>query len=144
MGGGVGGGGRVRAGGGGRRGGGLLARKSAMTLGSDLTPDGLRAKAWADYAETRAEMLRLAREQWSRFIPDEPLPDVVAGDAGGEGRLVRRVLGSWPVGCAPTTVCVLTRGGCGCVSGWRWRWSAIRPYWFWMGPCPGWTLWAVA
>ena len=37
-------------------------------------------------------MLRLARETWSHWFPGEPLPEVAAGDTGGEAALVGRVL----------------------------------------------------
>lgn len=83
---------RKRAGGDGRLGADLFARKLRLTLGSDISPDELRRKAWADYEAVRAEILRLARDSWTTWFPDEPLPDVPAGDQDGEGRLVRRAL----------------------------------------------------
>ena len=83
---------RGRAEGEGRLGADLFARKLRLTLGSDLSPDELRRRAWLDHAAVRAEMLRIARSIWSDWITDEPLPEVVPGDVDGEGRLVRRVL----------------------------------------------------
>jgi uncharacterized protein (DUF885 family) len=83
---------RGRAEGEGRLGEELFARKLRLTLGSDLSPDELRRRAWLDHAAVRAEMLRIARSTWSDWITDEPLPEVVPGDVEGEGRLVRRVL----------------------------------------------------
>ena len=83
---------RSRADGEGRLGPELFARKLRLTLGSDLSPDELRRRAWADYHAVRAEMLRLARETWPVWVPGEPLPDVAQGDADGEAALVKRVL----------------------------------------------------
>ena len=83
---------RPRAQGEGRLGPDLFARKLRLTLGSDLDPAELRHRAWSDYAAVREEMLRIAREAWSTWIADEPLPQVEPGDTEGEGRLVRRVL----------------------------------------------------
>ena len=83
---------RSRAAGEGRLGPELFAQKLRFTLGSELTPEQLRERAWADYHAVRAEMLRLAREAWSTLLPDEPMPEVVAGDAAAEGALVQRAL----------------------------------------------------
>ncbi len=83
---------RPRAEGEGRLGPELFAQKLRHTLGSDLTPDELRERAWADYHAVRAEMVRLARELWSTWIPDAPLPEVAPGDEAGEHALVQRVL----------------------------------------------------
>jgi uncharacterized protein (DUF885 family) len=83
---------RPRAEGEGRLGPELFARKLRHTLGSDLTPDELSEQAWADYHAVRAEMIRLSRELWSTWIPDESLPEVAAGDDAGEHALVQRVL----------------------------------------------------
>ena len=83
---------RTRASGEGRLGPELFARKLRLTLGSDLSPDELRTRAWTDYHAVRAEMLRLARETWSASIPGELLPDLAPGDTDGEAALVRRVL----------------------------------------------------
>ena len=83
---------RARASGDGRLGADLYATKLRHTLGSDLTPDQLLERAWADHRATRAEMLRLARAIWSRWIPGEPLPEVAVGDEAGERALTARVL----------------------------------------------------
>ena len=83
---------RARAEGEGRLGPDLFARKLRLTLGSDLAPDELRRRAWADYHAVRGEMLRLARETWPRWVPGEPLPEVADGDTDGEAALVKRVL----------------------------------------------------
>jgi len=83
---------RARAQGEGRLGRELFAQKLRHTLGSELTPEQLRERAWADYRAVRVEMLRLARETWPTWIPDEPLPEVAEGDAAGESSLVKRVL----------------------------------------------------
>jgi len=83
---------RARADGEGRLGRELFAQKLRHTLGSELTPEQLRERAWADYRAVRVEMLRLARETWPTWLPDEPLPQVAVGDAAGEAALVKRVL----------------------------------------------------
>ncbi|MCY7417019.1 MAG: DUF885 domain-containing protein [Chloroflexi bacterium] len=83
---------RPRASGEGRLGAELFAHKLRYTLSSDLTPDELLARAWRDHAAVRAEMLRLARDLWSTWVPDAPLPDVSEGDDAGETALLRRVL----------------------------------------------------
>jgi uncharacterized protein (DUF885 family) len=83
---------RARAHGEGRLGRELFAQKLRLTLGSERTAEELRERAWADYHAVRAEMLRLARETWSTWIPAEPLPAVAQGDAAGESALVKRVL----------------------------------------------------
>ncbi len=83
---------RTRARGEGRLGPDLFAQKLRHTLGSDLSPERLRERAWADYRAVRAEMLRLAGESWPTWFPDEPLPQVADGDAAGEAALVKRVL----------------------------------------------------
>ncbi len=63
----------------------LYQRKFRHALKTDLTPADLEARATDAYARVRAEMARIAREQWSRWVPDEPVP-------ADEGTLVRRVL----------------------------------------------------
>jgi len=83
---------RARASGDGRLGPDLYAAKLRHTLGSDLTPDRLLERAWADHRATRAEMLRLARAIWSRWVPGEPLPEVAPGDEAAERALTARVL----------------------------------------------------
>lgn len=83
---------RARAVGEGRLGRDLFAQKLRHTLGSDISPEALRERAWTDYHAVRGEMLRLAREVWPVFVPDEPLPSVTDDDREGEARLVKRIL----------------------------------------------------
>jgi len=83
---------RTRAVGDGRLGADLHALKLRHTLGSDITPDELLQRAWADHRATRAEMLRLARACWSRWIPGEALPETAPGDEAAEQALTARVL----------------------------------------------------
>lgn len=83
---------RARAEDEGRLGAELFAQKLRFTLGSDLTPEELRQRAWSDYHAVRAEMLRLARELWSTWIPGEPLPRTAEGDTAAESAVVGRVL----------------------------------------------------
>jgi uncharacterized protein (DUF885 family) len=63
-----------RALGDGRLGADLYARKLRHTLRSDLTSDQIMAQARVEYAAVRGEMIRIAREIWSQWLPDEPLP----------------------------------------------------------------------
>lgn len=51
----------------------------------DVTAAGVLAKAEAEYAAVRAEMVRIAREIWPAWRPGEPVPD-------DEGALVRGTL----------------------------------------------------
>ncbi len=79
----------------GRLGGELFAEKLRHTLSTgDLTPQRVLERAEREYAAVRAEMVRIARELWPIWCPDEPLPAV--DDAGpaeaSEGRIVRGVL----------------------------------------------------
>ncbi len=83
---------RARAEGEGRLGEELFAQKLRFTLGSELTPQELRERAWADYHAVRAEMLRLARELWPSWIPGELLPTAAPGDEAAESAIVARVL----------------------------------------------------
>ncbi len=83
---------RARAQGEGRLGRDLFAQKLRFTLGSELSPEEVRDRAWADYHAVRAEMLRVAREVWPAWIPGEPVPQVAEGDTAAESALVRRVL----------------------------------------------------
>jgi uncharacterized protein (DUF885 family) len=83
---------RARASGEGRLGRELFAQKLRHTLGSELEPEHLRERAWADYHAVRAEMVRLARETWPAWFPAEPAPQVAEGDGEAESALVKRVL----------------------------------------------------
>lgn len=53
----------------------LYERKFHHALKATITPEELERRAAATYDEVRAEMLRLAREQWSTWMGDEPMPD---------------------------------------------------------------------
>lgn len=83
---------RARAQGEARLGPQLFADKLRYTLSSDMTPDALLERAWRDHRAVRSEMLRLSRELWSTWVPDEPLPAVAEGDDAAAGALIRRVL----------------------------------------------------
>jgi uncharacterized protein (DUF885 family) len=83
---------RARASGEGRLGGELFQQKLQFTLGSELPHQELLGRARRDWAAVRAEMVRLAREQWSTWLPDQAMPDAAPGDEEAEGRVVRPVL----------------------------------------------------
>jgi uncharacterized protein (DUF885 family) len=70
----------VRSSGEGRLGAELFARKLRHTFRSDLTGEQILAQARREYAAVRAEMIRIARQIWSEWLPGEPLPT-----AAGEG-----------------------------------------------------------
>jgi uncharacterized protein (DUF885 family) len=72
-----------RSSGEGRLGPELFASKLRHTFRSGLTADGIMAQARAEYAAVRAEMIRIAREIWSQWVPNEPLPS--AAGEGGQG-----------------------------------------------------------
>ncbi len=76
----------------GRLGGELFQQKLEFTLASDLPYRELLTRARRDWAAVRAEMVRLAREQWPTWLPDQPMPDAAPGDEEAEGRIVRPVL----------------------------------------------------
>jgi uncharacterized protein (DUF885 family) len=63
----------------------LYERKFHHALKATISPGELEERATRAYDEIRAEMLRLARELWTAWIGDEPMPD----DPDG---LTRRVL----------------------------------------------------
>jgi hypothetical protein len=64
----------------------LFTRKLRHTLRDpEATAGGVLAKAEAEYATVRAEMVRIAREIWPDWRPGEPMPD-------DEGALVRGTL----------------------------------------------------
>jgi hypothetical protein len=83
---------RARASGEGRLGGDLFQQKLEFTLASDLPYAELLTRARRDWAAVRGEMVRLAREQWSTWLPDQPMPQATPGDEDAEGRIVRPVL----------------------------------------------------
>jgi uncharacterized protein (DUF885 family) len=60
----------------GRLGRDLFARKLAHTMRSEaLTPERIIDEAERQYAAVRAEMLRLARAGWERWLPGQPMPE---------------------------------------------------------------------
>ena len=64
----------------------LFAAKMRHTMRSEtLTPDRIMARAEREYVAVRAELVRLARDLWPIWRPDEPIPD-------HENTLVRGVL----------------------------------------------------
>ena len=64
----------------------LFAKKMRHTMRSEtLTPDRIMAGAEREFAAVRSELVRLARELWPTWRPDELLPD-------DENALVRGVL----------------------------------------------------
>ncbi len=83
---------RDRAEGDGRLGPELFQQKLRFTLASDLSADELLARARRDFTAIRAEMVRIAREAWSTWVPDRPLPEATAGDEEAENAIVRPVL----------------------------------------------------
>jgi uncharacterized protein (DUF885 family) len=64
-----------RAKGEGRLGEQLFAAKLRHTLGSDLTPAQLEARALAEYERVRAEMLAIAQQMWPSWVGDQPPDD---------------------------------------------------------------------
>ena len=52
----------------------LFARKMRHTFRSDLTADTIMAQALVEFEAVRGEMVRIAREIWSEWVPGEPLP----------------------------------------------------------------------
>jgi uncharacterized protein (DUF885 family) len=70
----------------GRLGAELFAAKMRHTMRSaDLTPERILAGAEREFIAVRAEMIRLARDLWPAWLPDEPPPDT-------DDALVRGVL----------------------------------------------------
>jgi uncharacterized protein (DUF885 family) len=64
-----------RAEGEGRLGREIFAQKLRHTLASDLSPQEIVSRARRDYDLVRAELLRLARENWSELCPGQPPPE---------------------------------------------------------------------
>src|SRR5450759_2860391 len=63
-----------RSSGEGRLGAELFAAKLRHTFRSELTADQILAQARVEYAAVRAEMIRIARGIWDRWVPGEPPP----------------------------------------------------------------------
>jgi uncharacterized protein (DUF885 family) len=86
-----------RAGGEGRLGAELFDRKLHHALGSDLPRQEVVARARRDVVRVRAEMVRLARRLWPRWVGNEPMPAAPPSSdpgaiAAAESAIVRRVL----------------------------------------------------
>jgi uncharacterized protein (DUF885 family) len=64
----------ARSSGEGRLGSELFARKLRHTFRSDLTADQIMVQARVEYEAVRAEMIRIARQIWSQWVPNEPIP----------------------------------------------------------------------
>ena len=64
-----------RAVGEGRLGSELFTEKLRHTLMSDRSPQDVLQRAELEYAAVRGEMIRLARESWSKWIPNRPVPN---------------------------------------------------------------------
>ena len=77
-----------RAEGDGRLGPELFQRKLRHTLASDIAYAEYAERGHRDYLVVRAEMLRLAREAWPKWLPNATMP---AGDEAGD-EIIRRVL----------------------------------------------------
>jgi uncharacterized protein (DUF885 family) len=71
-----------RSAGEGRLGAELFERKLRHTFRGDLTSDAIMAQARIEYDAVRAEMIRIARQIWSQWVPGEPLP--TAAGAGSQ------------------------------------------------------------
>jgi len=83
---------RARAEGDGRLGPELFQQKLQHTLSSDLGYEELRARARRDYELVRTEMVRLSRELWPAWKPDEELPQANDESDDVDSRIVRGVL----------------------------------------------------
>jgi uncharacterized protein (DUF885 family) len=79
-----------RSSGEGRLGAELFARKMRHTFRADLTADEILAQARVEYEAVRGEMVRIARQIWSRWLPGEPLP-TADGDGDQEAADQRTV-----------------------------------------------------
>jgi len=80
----------ARSSGDGRLGADLFAAKLRHTFRSDLTPDRILSQAGVEYASVRAEMIRIARQIWSKWVPSEPIP--TAASAGGQDAVDQRTV----------------------------------------------------
>jgi uncharacterized protein (DUF885 family) len=68
----------------------LFAKKLSHALRSELTSDQIMAQARLEYDSVRAEMIRIARQIWSEWVPGEPLP-TAASDGSQEAAETRTV-----------------------------------------------------
>ena len=76
----------------GRLGAELFARKLGHTFRSGLTADQILAQARVEYAAVRGEMIRIAHDIWSQWVPGEPLP--TASSEGGLDAADQRTVGA--------------------------------------------------
>ena len=58
----------------GRLGQALFAEKLRHTLQSEMTPADVETRARREFTAVRAEMVRLARDMWTSWLPNRPLP----------------------------------------------------------------------
>jgi uncharacterized protein (DUF885 family) len=72
----------------------LFAAKLRHTLRVDLTPADVLVRAEREYTFVRAEMIRLARDLWQRWLPKLPIPTAASAgsQAAAESETVRAVL----------------------------------------------------
>jgi uncharacterized protein (DUF885 family) len=68
----------ARSSGEGRLGTELFGQKLRHTFRSDLTGEQILAQARREYGAVRAEMIHLARQIWSGWVPGEPLPSAAS------------------------------------------------------------------
>lgn len=66
-----------------------FARKLELELDADLTADQVLADAEAEFTRVQRDMYIIARQLWSRYYPQQPLPP---DDAAGRHATLRRVL----------------------------------------------------
>jgi hypothetical protein len=78
----------------GRLGRDLFDRKMRHTLKSDLSPLEILERANREYVAVRREMVRLARDNWSRYVPDRPMPtaETAGTEEAADSEIVRGVL----------------------------------------------------
>ena len=72
----------------------LFDRKMRHTLKSDLSPLEILERANREYVAVRREMVRLARENWLRYVPDRPMPtaETAGTEEAADSEIVRGVL----------------------------------------------------
>ena len=72
----------------------LFERKMRHTLKSDLSPLEILERANREYVAVRREMVRLARENWSRYVPDRSMPtaETAGTEEAADSEIVRGVL----------------------------------------------------
>ncbi len=70
----------------------LFAKKLRHTFRSDITAEEILTQARVEYAAVRAEMIRIARQIWSQWVPGERLPTVAS--AGSQDTADQRAVGA--------------------------------------------------